>query len=55
MKLIRTKDHVYRDKEGRIIAWLVGMTKEDEEELIEKNPGCYLSNAKYDTERGITI
>ena len=34
---------VYRDRNGKIIAFDVGMSKEDVNKLLRKNPGSYRS------------
>ena len=36
-------EYVYKDKEGRIIAWLVGMSAEDQARFQKKYPDSYLS------------
>lgn len=36
-------DYVYKDKEGRIVAWLVGMSPEDQARFLKNYPDSYLS------------
>ena len=43
-----------RDSEGRIVAWTVGMSNEDVEDFLAKNPGTYLSTAFYNYQKGVT-
>ena len=48
-------DRCIRDKYGRIIAWSVGMTDEDWNEMLKTNLGSYESVGMYDTEKGMVI
>jgi hypothetical protein len=50
--MIGAGDCCIRDSEGRICAWLVGMSDEDIKNFLDKYPGTYLSVAE-ETEEGI--
>lgn len=36
----------YRDKDGLIVAWDVGMSEEDVKEMLEKHPDYYRSTTE---------
>ena len=47
-------EHCIRDKEGRICGWTAGMSGEEVEGFLHRNPGTYLSTATYDWQKGVT-
>jgi hypothetical protein len=46
---------VIRDSEGKICAWLVGMSSEEIEDYLRKHPGSYRSTAEWCEEKGMTL
>ena len=36
-----------KNKDGYIIAWLVGMTQDEIENFISNNPGSYIDHIKF--------
>ena len=45
-------EYVLRDEQGRICAWLVGMTAEDIQQFQKENPNTYINKAVWDEKEG---
>ena len=48
-------ERVIRDKERKIVAWLVGMSDEEVQNFLRKYPGTYLSIAEWNEKEGMML
>ena len=54
-ELLGDGNRCIRDSQGRICAWLAGMSDEQVVLFLETYPGTYVSTAKWDKEKGMVV